>query len=111
LNTISGILFLLLSGLPYISISPQPGKFDAGRTDEPLIVGYANDILAFPDMGSCFTGSDQNDDHHLYHNKTILFRILRTGYKNLLILKKGIFISPHSSSYFELDIPPPLLDV
>jgi hypothetical protein len=111
LNAISCILFLLLSGLPYIGISSQPEKFDAGRTNEPLIVGYANDILDFPDMGSCFTGSDQNDDHHLYHNKTVLFRVLRTGRKNLLILKKEIFLSPNSSSYFELDIPPPLLDV
>jgi len=71
----------------------------------------ADDIFAFPDMESYFAGSDQNDDHNLYHNKTILFRVLPTGHKKLLILKKEIFISPHSSSYFELDIPPPLLDV
>jgi hypothetical protein len=101
----------LLSGLPNIGISLQSGKFDAGRPVELSIVGYANDILDFPDMESSFAGSDQNDDHNLYHNKTILFRVLPAGQKKLLILKKEIFISPHSSSYFELDIPPPLLDV
>jgi hypothetical protein len=111
LNTISGILFLLLSGLPYISISPQPGKFDEGRMAEPSIIGFVDNIFAFPDMESCFAGSDQNDDHNFYHNKTILFRVLPSGQKKLLIPKKKIFISPHSSSYFELDIPPPLLDV
>jgi hypothetical protein len=101
----------LLSGLLNIGISLQSDKVDTGRRAEPSIVGFVDNIFAFPDMESCFTGSDQNDDYNLYHNKTILFRFLPARHKKLLIVKKELFISSHSSSYFELDIPPPLLDV
>jgi hypothetical protein len=104
-------LIFLVSGLLNTGYAGQPGQSDAGSMAEKSIIGYTDDIFAFPDMESYFTGSDQNDNNTLYHSKTILFRILPSGHKKLLTIKKEIFISPHSSSYFELDIPPPLLDV
>lgn len=71
----------------------------------------SDNIFDLSALQNLYADYDQQDDYNLHNNKIHLLRVLLIGQNKILAIRKKEFISIQSSSYFELDIPPPLLDI
>ena len=52
---------------------------------------------------------DQDDNDNSNHNKNLSIHLLNSEKSKILRLREKEFIPKKSSSYFELDLPPPLI--
>ena len=93
---------------------------DTGQLPELIIFKYhhsfsyiiksSESIFDLSALHNYYAGFDQQDDYDMHHNKMLLLRVLLTDQNKIPVLRNKE-ISIYSSSYFELDIPPPLLAV
>ena len=52
---------------------------------------------------------DQDDNDNSNHNKNLSIRLLNSEKSKISPLREKVFIQKKPSSYFELDLPPPLI--
>jgi len=119
LNILNYILSFIIVGLLNTEYS-SPIKQNSKEHQYKLIINKYYRNLAYilkssnsnfnlTDLNNSDLEIDQNDNDNSSHNNNISIRILNSEKSKIFPLRVTEFITKKSSSYFELDLPPPLI--
>jgi hypothetical protein len=119
LNILHYILYFIIVGL-LITESSSPIKQNRGEnlhgsiictfySNLDYVLKSSNNNFDLTNLNYSYLEFDQDDNDNSNHNKYLSICILYSEKSKILPLREKEFIPKKSLSYFELDLPPPLI--
>ena len=119
LNILNYILFFIIAGLLNTEYSSPIKQNKTDNLHKSIIYRYHSNLIYILkssnsnfnliNYNDSYLEFDQDDNDNSNHNKYLSIRLYNSEKSIILLLREKKYISKKSWSYFELDLPPPLI--